>query len=97
MFSFLQFVASPLVGGLSDVYGRKPVMLICLVSLCISLVNLLNFILVYLLLDLIFFSRVCTFFFNRLELHLPMFCGLYQKVLLCLCWRELWEESAKAM
>jgi MFS family permease len=32
MFSFLQFVASPVVGGLSDVYGRKPVMLICLVS-----------------------------------------------------------------
>lgn len=32
MFSFLQFVASPLVGGLSDVYGRKPIMLICLVS-----------------------------------------------------------------
>lgn len=32
MFSFLQFVASPIVGGISDVYGRKPVMLVCLVS-----------------------------------------------------------------
>lgn len=32
MFSFLQFVASPIVGGLSDVYGRKPVLLVCLVS-----------------------------------------------------------------
>lgn len=31
MYSFLQFVASPIVGGLSDVYGRKPIMLFCLV------------------------------------------------------------------
>lgn len=32
MYSFLQFVASPVVGGLSDVFGRKIVMLVCLVS-----------------------------------------------------------------
>lgn len=32
MYSFLQFVASPIMGGLSDVYGRKPVMVVCLVS-----------------------------------------------------------------
>lgn len=32
MYSFLQFVASPIVGGLSDVYGRKPVLLFCMVS-----------------------------------------------------------------
>lgn len=32
MFSFLQFLASPIVGGLSDCYGRRPVMLVCLVS-----------------------------------------------------------------
>lgn len=32
MFSFLQFVASPVVGGISDVVGRKPVMIVCLVS-----------------------------------------------------------------
>lgn len=31
MFSFLQFIASPIVGGLSDCYGRKPIMMICLV------------------------------------------------------------------
>ena len=33
MFSFLQFIASPIVGGLSDVIGRKTVMITCLVSL----------------------------------------------------------------
>lgn len=31
MFSFLQFITSPIVGGLSDCYGRKPIMMICLV------------------------------------------------------------------
>lgn len=31
MFSFLQFLASPIVGSASDVLGRKPVMIICLV------------------------------------------------------------------
>lgn len=32
MFSFLQFIASPIVGGISDVVGRKVVMIICLVQ-----------------------------------------------------------------
>lgn len=32
MFSFLQFTASPIVGCISDVVGRKPVMIVCLVS-----------------------------------------------------------------
>lgn len=32
MFSFLQFVISPIMGALSDCYGRKPIMLISLVS-----------------------------------------------------------------
>lgn len=32
MYSFLQFVASPIMGGLSDSYGRRPILLICLVS-----------------------------------------------------------------
>lgn len=31
MYSFLQFIASPIMGGLSDSYGRKPIMLLCLV------------------------------------------------------------------
>lgn len=36
MFSFLQYVASPIVGGLSDVYGRKPLMIICTVKIILS-------------------------------------------------------------
>lgn len=32
MFSFLQFVAAPIAGSLSDVLGRKLVMNVCLVS-----------------------------------------------------------------
>lgn len=33
MYCFLQFLTSPIVGSLSDAYGRKPMLLICLVSL----------------------------------------------------------------
>lgn len=33
MFSFLQFIASPVVGGISDVVGRKNVMITCLVNI----------------------------------------------------------------
>lgn len=33
MFSFLQFVVSPIVGGVSDAIGRKKVMIVCLVSI----------------------------------------------------------------
>lgn len=33
MFSFLQFVISPIAGGLSDYYGRKPVLLVSLVRI----------------------------------------------------------------
>ncbi|XP_054264987.1 major facilitator superfamily domain-containing protein 10 [Macrosteles quadrilineatus] len=36
LFSFLQFVASPLVGGLSDVYGRKPILVLCLLGISMS-------------------------------------------------------------
>ncbi|XP_033162697.1 major facilitator superfamily domain-containing protein 10 [Drosophila mauritiana] len=36
MFSFLQFVASPIVGGLSDYYGRKPVLLTCASGIALS-------------------------------------------------------------
>lgn len=36
MFSFLQFVVSPLVGGFSDTYGRKPVLIICLIGIILS-------------------------------------------------------------
>ncbi|EDV93470.1 major facilitator superfamily domain-containing protein 10 [Drosophila grimshawi] len=36
MFSFLQFLASPIVGSLSDYYGRKPVLLICASGIALS-------------------------------------------------------------
>uniref|UniRef100_A0A1B0CDS1 Major facilitator superfamily (MFS) profile domain-containing protein n=2 Tax=Lutzomyia longipalpis TaxID=7200 RepID=A0A1B0CDS1_LUTLO len=36
MFSFLQFVASPIVGALSDVYGRKRIMIICMIGIALS-------------------------------------------------------------
>lgn len=36
MFSFLQFVVSPIMGGLSDYYGRKPILLVSLVSIIVA-------------------------------------------------------------
>ncbi|KAL4717995.1 hypothetical protein ACJJTC_013035 [Scirpophaga incertulas] len=36
MYSFLQFMTSPIVGSLSDAYGRKPMLLICLIGIAIS-------------------------------------------------------------
>uniref|UniRef100_A0A8D8R2W4 Major facilitator superfamily domain-containing protein 10 n=1 Tax=Cacopsylla melanoneura TaxID=428564 RepID=A0A8D8R2W4_9HEMI len=36
MFSFLQFLTSPIVGAMSDVFGRKPVMLLCLFGITSS-------------------------------------------------------------
>ncbi|XP_073999916.1 major facilitator superfamily domain-containing protein rtet isoform X2 [Rhodnius prolixus] len=36
MFSFLQFIVSPLSGGLSDVYGRKPILVLSLVGIAMS-------------------------------------------------------------
>lgn len=36
MFSLLQFIVSPVAGGLSDIYGRKPVMLVCAVGIAAS-------------------------------------------------------------
>lgn len=41
MFSFLQFIISPIMGALSDCYGRKPIMLISLVSK-IFFISILN-------------------------------------------------------
>lgn len=40
MYSFLQFVASPVFGALSDRYGRKPIMLLCLVRKKKSLIQI---------------------------------------------------------
>lgn len=36
MYSFLQFLGSPIVGALSDVYGRKPLMILCLTGIALS-------------------------------------------------------------
>ncbi|CAK1547298.1 unnamed protein product [Leptosia nina] len=36
MYSFLQFLTSPIVGSLSDAYGRKPLLFICLVGIALS-------------------------------------------------------------
>ncbi|XP_014366895.2 major facilitator superfamily domain-containing protein 10 isoform X1 [Papilio machaon] len=36
MYSFLQFLTSPIVGSLSDAYGRKPMLLICLLGIAVS-------------------------------------------------------------
>ncbi|XP_077301216.1 major facilitator superfamily domain-containing protein rtet [Arctopsyche grandis] len=36
MYSFLQFVVSPIAGGLSDVYGRKPLMILSLLGISFS-------------------------------------------------------------
>nr|XP_023022266.1 major facilitator superfamily domain-containing protein 10 [Leptinotarsa decemlineata] len=38
MFSFLQFIAAPIVGGISDVVGRKIVMITCLIGISLSYV-----------------------------------------------------------
>lgn len=41
LFSFLQFLSSPLMGAASDVYGRKPMLLVSMVShvLLLSMVS----------------------------------------------------------
>ncbi|XP_022096632.1 major facilitator superfamily domain-containing protein 10-like [Acanthaster planci] len=36
LFSFLQFVASPVIGAASDVYGRRPLMLVTMTGIAIS-------------------------------------------------------------
>lgn len=45
MYSFLQFLTSPIVGSLSDAYGRKPMLLICLVRIHMH-IFLLSFMLI---------------------------------------------------
>lgn len=35
-FSLLQYISQPIVGSLSDIYGRKPLLLICLTGICSS-------------------------------------------------------------
>ena len=69
MFSFLQFVASPVVGALSDYYGRKPVIVVCAVSSCMNSFKydheyLINFIVVYIF-TFSFFIDFCFRYLNK--------------------------------
>ena len=60
VFSFMQFVFAPMWGSLSDKYGRRPILMYCLLGECIS----------YLLLawsrslEMLFVSRILTGFFG---------------------------------
>lgn len=38
LFSFLQFLSTPIIGATSDVYGRRPLMLLCMVGVAASYV-----------------------------------------------------------
>ncbi|XP_076461453.1 major facilitator superfamily domain-containing protein 10-like [Babylonia areolata] len=38
LFSFLQFLSTPIIGAASDVYGRRPMMLLCMVGVAASYV-----------------------------------------------------------
>lgn len=82
MFSFLQFVASPIMGALSDCYGRKPILLFSLVScvLCFILRTNCN-------------SNINHAFHLSLihssESHVRMCFGPYRRISSCLCWLVL--------
>lgn len=73
MFSFLQFLASPIVGGLSDYYGRRPVLICCAVSIFKYRISLYN------ILTICFF-----FFFFRVALLYHISYGHYRVILLYL-------------
>lgn len=36
LFSFLQFLCSPMIGSLSDIYGRRPVLLVSMIGIALS-------------------------------------------------------------
>lgn len=38
LFSFLQFLSTPVIGAASDIYGRRPLMLLCMVGVAVSYV-----------------------------------------------------------
>lgn len=38
LFSMLQFLTSPIIGAASDVFGRRPIMLLCLIGIALSYV-----------------------------------------------------------
>jgi len=36
LFSLLQFMSAPIIGAFSDVYGRKPALVLCMMGICLS-------------------------------------------------------------
>lgn len=73
MFSFLQFVISPIMGGLSDYYGRKPILLLSLVSWDMFCVGFRVFVLNH--------YRIC-----RLVSLARMWCGRSRRISWFSCW-----------
>lgn len=78
MFSFLQFVASPIMGALSDCYGRKPILLLSLVSsIRIDIFSS------------IFRFEFISLFLCSLESHVHMSSGQYRRISFYSCWHAL--------
>lgn len=75
MFSFLQFVVSPIMGALSDCYGRKPILLVSLVSI----LHPLNA-------DKKNSNKIYIYIIFRLEFHARMYFGHYHQIFFYSCW-----------
>lgn len=86
MFSFLQFVVSPIMGGLSDFYGRKPIMLLSLVSQLQHLVELFAVILLL----------ICVWNRNRLASPARTWCGHFRRISSFSYWHDSSVDWAKA-
>lgn len=82
MFSFLQFVISPIMGGLSDYYGRKPIILLSLVSSDIH--------------DCCgpFVTHLYAYS-NRLASRAHMSCGHFRRTFSFSCWHDSSADWAK--
>lgn len=85
MFSFLQFVASPIMGALSDCYGRKPILLFSLVSCTSARFCVSSYFVYYWNID----HGLFLYLFFSLESHVRIFSGQYHRISFCLCWPVL--------